>query len=137
MSNLIIPVHEWDIEKVNLLITHGTDLDIQDKKGQTALIWICYSDDALISARYKNNTEIVKMLIRPKSGIGSNLDIQAEYGQTALMCACYKNNIEISKILINKGSNLDIQDKNGNTALMWVCCTNHNTEIVKILIKKS
>jgi len=52
------------------------------------------------------------------------------------MRACCNNNIELIKILVDKGANLDLQDNCGCTALAWACCYNNdkNTEIINILI---
>ncbi len=54
-------------------------------------------------------------------------------GFTPFIIATYNGQLEISKILIEKGANINAQDKSGNTALMGLCF-NGNINLVKLLI---
>lgn len=61
-----------------------------------------------------------------------NINKQNEYGYTALMYASYFNNIEIAKLLLDKGADVNVRDKYGDTALTWAI-RNNNIELAKLL----
>ena len=88
--------------------------DIQDKFGETALIWASDWDDM----------EIVDLLIKN----GANVNIQDKLGRTALMQASRNDNEKIVKLLIQYGANLNLQDTRGKTVLDYA-----NTEIKRLL----
>ena len=50
------------------------------------------------------------------------------------MWACRYNNIEIVKMLIDKGANLDLQDVDRWTALTYICI-NNNIELTSYILE--
>ena len=122
-----------NIDGLKSLIDKGVNINVQDKKGRTALI---------LSSWYSNTTsniETVNLLIES----GAKLNIRDETGHTALMLSSVDSNktsnIETVNLLIERGANLDIQDKYGRTALMNSCMdstTTSSLETVKLLIKR-
>eukprot|EP00277_Geminigera_cryophila_P017727 CAMPEP_0179435766 /NCGR_PEP_ID=MMETSP0799-20121207/19825_1 /TAXON_ID=46947 /ORGANISM="Geminigera cryophila, Strain CCMP2564" /LENGTH=202 /DNA_ID=CAMNT_0021215363 /DNA_START=109 /DNA_END=717 /DNA_ORIENTATION=- len=98
-----------DVEVVKLienLKSDGTNLDLQDSNGWTALML----------ASKKGHTTIAAMLI----DAGAKLDLQNKDGNTALIDASKEYDWDIVEIvakLIDAGAQLDLQDKDGNTAL--------------------
>ena len=71
----------------------------------------------LIIASGMGNAEIVDILLKH----GANPLIRDEItGRTALMCAvgCYEPNVNIIRVLINKGADVNAKDKDGVTVLM-------------------
>ena len=58
-----------------------------------------------------------------------------DYGNTIFHIACKKGNLEMIKLLIEKGIDLNTQNDSGNTSLHYAC-NKGNLEIVKLLIKK-
>jgi len=115
IKNTIEPVRDnecspliWSImygytETAELLIRNGTDLNVKDKEGNTALMWAI-----------KNGfTEIAKLLIEK----GTNLNLQGFNNNTALIYAVKNNNTEIAKLLIQSGSDVNKLDNHNKTAL--------------------
>ena len=113
-------------KSVKILIDKQANLDLQDECGNTALIWACIN----------NYREITKMLLTPKSGMGANPKLQNNFGWTALMwVCCHHNNIEIVKILIDKGANIGLQHKDKRTALMLLCRYPYHIESVALILE--
>ena len=65
----------------------------------------------------------------------TDLNIKDDDRYTALIWACRNNNIEIVKLLIEKGADINAKNFIGYTALIWAC-RNNNTEVIKLLIEK-
>lgn len=107
-------------ENVKAVIEKGTELDGQNK----------YGDTALILAANQGHTDIAKLLIEK----GAKLDVQNNKGFTALILAADKGDAEIVKLLIEKGAKLDVQSANGVTALI-VAAVAGNTELTRLLIE--
>ena len=69
------------------------------------------------SIREGNSAKVADIL----SADSSLLEVRDTRGSTPLILATYYNQIEISKILLEKGTDLNSKDSSGNTALMGVC----------------
>lgn len=89
---------------VKMLLDAGSDPDIQDELGQTALM----------KAGYTGNIEIVKRLLNA----GANPNIQDENGSTVLFDVINRGHVKVLKLLLRKGVNPNIEDNNNRTALM-------------------
>ena len=95
------------IEVVKKLIDAGANLNIQDSRAKTALMYSVHNGN--------DNNEVSEKLI----DAGADLNIKNIMGQTALMYSAGNGNNEVSEKLIDAGADLNIQDKNGQTALMY------------------
>jgi len=71
--DLIEAAKNSDIENVRLLLESGTEVNIQDRVGWTALMW----------ASRNGNTDIVRLLLEH----GVEVNIQDNYSWTALISA--------------------------------------------------
>lgn len=71
------PTHEYYIsnDEIKEMITSGSDVNLQDNDGRTALIWA-------ISG--KATTTTIKLLL----DAGANLNTQDKFGNTALIVCC-------------------------------------------------
>jgi len=96
-----------NIEIVNLLIEHGTNVNYENDEGETPLI----------AARRNKNHSLIKLLIEK----GADINYENKKGLTALMSACGENDIESVKILLTMGVDVNYISKNGNTALLSAC----------------
>jgi len=94
-------VEEDDI--VQLLITNGANINIQDKYGRTALLTSIYMDGIM----GWNVTEIIRLLITK----GAKLNLQNMKGESALVLAIKKNCIEIARLLIEAGAYVNHRTK--------------------------
>ena len=96
--HFVVSHHRSDIRQIvaQMLIDAGVNVNVQNEKGRTALIF----------ATKWNYIEIVQMLIDAKA----DLDIQDEIGNTALHYAAEYYRPEIAQMLIDAGANRDIQN---------------------------
>jgi len=108
-------------EMIAYLLGKGVDINIQNRDGDTALIYSVYGD----------SLAPMQVLLQRKA----NLNIQNNRGQTALMLACQNMNIAKANLLINAGSDISKQDKTGQNAL-HIAAIKGNPELVRLLISK-
>ena len=120
MFNMIISENNIDMVKLLSDLEQGADINLQNKDGNTALIY----------AIRENNIEMVKLLLLEK---GADTNLQNKDGNTALIYAIRENNIEMVKLLLEQGANTNLQNKDGNKGLMYAIREN-NIEIVKLLL---
>ncbi len=86
---------------------------------------------ALIEASYKNNIEVVELLLANKT---INVNLQNKNGYTAVIYASRNGNIEIVKLLLKvEAINVNLQNKSGYTALI-LASWNGYIEVVKLLL---
>ena len=98
--------YHGNMDLIKLLVEENeADLDIQDKKGNTALM----------IALQENFIKIVGYL----ADKGANLDLKDQFGSTALVTACYRNKKDMVMLLAEKGADLLIEDDSGRTALYY------------------
>jgi ankyrin repeat protein len=120
---LIVASKNGHKDIVAFLLEKGIDINQQDERGKTALIW----------ASEQGHEEIVKLLLE-----NDNIKINHtyKYGKTALIWASEQGHEEIVKLLLAK-ENIEINqtDKYGGTALILASIYGH-VEIVKLLLAK-
>lgn len=99
-----------DIEIARILIENGSDVNLQDNNGKTALF----------NAVEENNIKALKLLTDNKANVNfANVgrDPFYSYGFTALHVAAENGYLDCLKILIANGATVDAMDENDNTAL--------------------
>lgn len=117
-----------DFDNINLrkcykITLAKSDINIQNKFGDTLLIW----------AAINNNVDIIRLLLKNKH---ININIKNEDGDTALTWAVFNNDIKISKLLIaRKDIDINLQDSDGNTALI-LATINNNAKIINLIFGK-
>jgi ankyrin repeat protein/anti-anti-sigma regulatory factor len=102
LVSLIIAVKKGNKAAVEHLLVAGTDLELKDKKGYTALM----------HAVKTQNADLVKLLAER----GAEVDLTDEFDDTPLIWASSMKNEEIVKLLLEHGANTD---KGDFTPLMW------------------
>jgi ankyrin repeat protein len=136
---LMEAVNQGRIEKIELLIAQGEDVDARDSYGNTALILAARSGRSEIvrllldngaevhqkdnvgntplidSARYASESaiDVIRILI------SKGADVQAEniYSNTALMNAVRSGQIEVVELLLREGADINARSKTGQTPL--------------------
>lgn len=93
-----------DPQIVRALLDRGVAIDLQTRKGWSALMW---------AARWRH-VEVVRDLIDK----GAALDLQNKDGRTALLIALENMGTDVATVLIDAGAAVDVQDKEGWSALM-------------------
>ena len=109
MSALVLTSQCEKSEIAQILIHHGTDVNLQDNVGVTPLMIAC------LKGRYCT----AKFLLSK----GARVDSHDKRGMFPLMyasCSCKK---ELVELLLNNGAEkqINMKDKNGNTAIMVAC----------------
>jgi ankyrin repeat protein len=127
------------------MIDAGTDVNVPQSDGTTALDWAVYRLDApLVKALLKHganpnlannlrsypleeaveagNLELAKILLRA----GAKVDNPGPDGQTALMVATHTGVLEMVKLLAGNGASVNAREQlHGQTALMWAVALKH------------
>ena len=105
----------------NLFIQGGIDVDSRDENG-TPMLNIAVRND---------NEAFVSKLIE----LGADINVVSEdRGYTPVMDAVWRGNLDITKLLVNKGAELNTINKEGQTNLVLAVGAD-KVDIVKILVK--
>lgn len=120
-NNLILSTYGGDLAKVQVLVAKGANVNVQDQKKRTPLIF----------AATNGHTSIVEFLISR----GAEINAKDSGGQTALMYAAKRSFNETAALLLEKGAEVNVQSKKkGITALMLAAVWD-NVELVQMLLK--
>lgn len=92
-------------DRVEKLLAHGADVNIQDNDGDTALH----------GAAENGDYEIIEMLLDK----GANPNARNKQGGTPLMWAAVFGNPEAARLLLNRGADPTMKDNDGITAAEW------------------
>ena len=119
-------VMDENAPQVQSLIKAGARVDVQDKNGDTSLLW----------AARLSNLVIAKMLIAAIKA-KTDLNIGNKNGDTALHEAMNRENLEIMEALIGAGADVDVANAQGFTPLHWAVAEWINSlEIAEMLLKE-
>jgi ankyrin repeat protein len=123
-KSLHIPASQDDLDEVKLKIEGGTNVDVNDAKGQTALMY----------AAETGRIDVVLYLLSQGADVNAR---SALYGLGPILnYAAAANRVEVIEILMARGANIDAVSFPGdNTALMYAAGTGH-IEAVKLLLGK-
>ncbi len=149
-DGFFLAVENNNIEEVKQALANGTNVDVQNKYGDTALIraaymgyseiarllldnnadvnWLSKQNNnssrftALMHAAWHGHSKVVELLLATKE---ADVNLQDNSSRTALMMAASHGRLEIVKLLLaTKKADVDQQDMFGYTALMravsWV-----------------
>jgi len=94
-----------NFEACKLLISHGSNVNIQDSDGNTPLIEAC------LNSYY----EIVKLLLKSKA----NPNISNSSGETPISSAASIGCLVIIDLLVEHGADVNTVDNLGSSPLMW------------------
>ena len=105
---------------VQLFVGHYNSVDIEDIKGQTALI----------CAARSGHVEVVEALIKG----GANVNRPDNHGRRALIHATEFGHVEVVEALLKNGANVQSKDNDSRTALMFAQHYEH-IDVANVLIK--
>lgn len=92
-------------ERVEKLLAHNPNINMQDGDGDTALH----------GAAQTGNVEIMRLLLDK----GANVNAKNKQGGTPLMWAAVYGNDEAAKLLLSRGADASLKDNDGITAAEW------------------
>lgn len=116
----MIASQNGEIDVVKHVIDLGEDLDVQDDRGYTALMYACR--DGVFP--------IVSLLL----SAGANGSISTSFGYSPLLCASQNGYHSVVSLLLET-VDVDTQDSDGMTALILATMNNH-LETVRVLLEK-
>ena len=120
-SGLVEAVKKNNVAAVRTLLQQGTDVNIPEPDGMTALHW----------AVQANETAIVELLIRSRA----NVTATTRYGVTPLSLACINGDTAIIEMLIKAGADPNTELREGETVLMTAARTG-KADAVKALLAR-
>lgn len=113
---------EGDIETILELLEAGTDINVTDNHGNTAVM----------TATQKNNVDTVKVLIEQ----GADINIRNDNQDNVLLYAGAEGLLEILKLAIEASADPTLTNRYGGTALIPAADRGH-VDIVKYLLTNS
>jgi len=109
---IIKAVLKASVSEIEQVIAGGANINQQDEKGYTALIWACS-----YSSR-ENYREAAKLLISK----GADVNIKTNEGNTAIIEAA-GSSPEIFNLLVEKGANINVKKNDGSGAFFACLAT--------------
>ena len=106
---------------VQLLLHRGADVNSQDNNGETPL-------HKAIEFNHDNSLAMVQFLLNQGAIVNSRLQ---DSGETPLHEATRKENLDIVKLLVQKGAKVNAEADNGKTPLQYA----YNDDIVNFLLE--
>ncbi|KAG4093466.1 ankyrin [Neocallimastix lanati (nom. inval.)] len=128
MTALMVACEYNQLEIVNCLIEHGSDINIFNIKRKTSLIlsimksyfeitkYLIEHANGLISACKENHLEMIQYMIDHDA----NVNVSDNTYKTPLMNVCHNLNYKLIQFLIDYGADLDSVDIHGNSVLHYV-----------------
>ena len=113
----------YSADKVKLLIDHGADVNARSKFGNTPLT---------VAAAQARNGEVVRYLLAHGASVK---DARNDLDQTALSRAARAGDLDMVRLLIEKGSDANTRDRIGFTPLMFAAA-NNDPEMARLLLAK-
>ncbi|KTD59051.1 ankyrin repeat domain-containing protein [Legionella shakespearei] len=102
-----------DVEHTRALIKLGIDVNVQDKKGNTALL------RTLEFVAYKKKNEKGKEIATMLMDAGADVDAKDKNEQTPLIIAVKNNDLPMVQNLVARGADIEIFDDDLKTAIFW------------------
>ncbi|XP_022798797.1 uncharacterized protein LOC111336892 [Stylophora pistillata] len=111
MAALNKAISERRFKQVRFLIDLGTNLNLKDSEGKTALIQLCFLEPESLA---------VAIAVRLLKG-GAKVDITDNEGLTAFSTAVKRQKESLVALFLDENGNFDLnsRDKKGNTALFY------------------
>src|SRR5690349_2151317 len=141
-----------DRDTLRSLLQKGTNVNVTEGDGATALHWASYRDDVesadlLIRAGANVNAANdlgatplwtacqngSEAMVRRLLAAGANPNSKLLLGETVLMVASRAGNAAVAEQLLAKGADVNVRAARNQTALMWAVAQKH-PEVVKVLL---
>ena len=151
---IIEALRTGDLETARTLVAEGTDVNVPQGDGATALHWAAHKNDLdaatllieagadvnaanalgatpLWLAAINGSGPMVERLLEA----GANPNVALNMGETPLMTAARSGDVETVEQLLEHGANIDAAEhERGQTALMWAVAQQH-ADVARVLIE--
>ena len=119
-KNLILSAYKGDLATVEILVAKGADVNVQDKKKRTPLIF----------AASNGHTPVIGFLISK----GADVNMRDSGGRTALLYASKRSFNETAALLLEKGADVNVQSKKKKVTALMLAAVWDNTVLVRMLL---
>jgi len=123
---LMLAISNGHLNGAIFLTEHGTDVNVQDRDGKTALH---FAVQRYHSSHHSEWCEVLSCLVEN----GADINACENNGNTPLMIASFCGHVNVVTFLIQHGADLGFQNNRGSTALHFAV-THSFSEIVHILL---
>ncbi|CAE6961356.1 unnamed protein product [Symbiodinium natans] len=117
---LVLAASTRDWAEVERLLKVGSDVNKQDRSGQSCLMWTAQWD----------NAKMVRLLLERRADV----NLKSNHGVTALMFAADSNAREIVRLLLAHQANPDEKSKHGMNSLL-LAAKNGAAQTVQVLLQ--
>jgi ankyrin repeat protein len=125
-------------DTIRLLLAKGADANAADALGGTALMMAAEVGDIEMVRLFLErgadvNKQAAPLFGMPRIGSGPPGKLPENRGLTALLAAAHAGNLEVARVLVEKGADPNPQDLRGFSALM-VASMRRDPELVRLLL---
>ncbi len=110
-NGLMYAVNNNFIQMVKFLKEKGINMNAQNDKGQTALIYAISREEEMFSSRREEERKEQLNLILELLKYGADINLQDSFGNTALTHAVYRGNLDTTKLLLENGADINAPKK--------------------------
>jgi ankyrin repeat protein len=121
-------------EVVQLLLEAGANINAKNDNGQTALHAILvFSRPKYQGAKYQFSKDTVELLLAK----GADVNLKDKNGRTPLLLAAESADVEIVKLLLDKGAKVDAKDDDSGLTALHYAARLGNKNAAELLIARS
>jgi len=99
------------INMIQFLCEKGIDINAQNDKGQTALVYVISKEEEMFSANREEKKKLQEDIIKELLKYGADINKKDNFGNTALTHAVYRGKTGVTKLLLENGADINAPKK--------------------------